>query len=103
MNPQPDLVAVLVAQLAEADDATLAPLAERLEAMRPAAAPSPATTGWLDTAAAAAYLGITRNALHKLTSARAIPFEQDGPGCRCYFKACDLDAWRRSSGTRTHV
>lgn len=51
--------------------------------------------GWLDTKQAADYLGISRTALHKVTAARAIAFEQDGPGCKCWFKRSDLDAWRR--------
>lgn len=50
--------------------------------------------GWLTTRQAADHLGVTLNALHKLTAARAIPFEQDGPGCKCWFRRSDLDAWR---------
>jgi excisionase family DNA binding protein len=50
---------------------------------------------WLDSAEAAAYLGMSPNALHKLTAARAIPFEQASAGARCYFKRSELDAWRR--------
>lgn len=50
---------------------------------------------WMNSAEAADYLGITRNALHKLSSAREIPFEQEGPGCKLYFRRTDLDAWRR--------
>ena len=50
---------------------------------------------WLDSRDAAAYLGITTNALHKLTAARTIPFEQDAPGCKCYFRKAALDAYRR--------
>jgi hypothetical protein len=50
--------------------------------------------GWLDTKAAATHLGITVNALHKLTRERAIPFSQAGPGGKCYFRRSDLDAWR---------
>jgi hypothetical protein len=62
--------------------------------------PQPATTtatgsGWLDSAAAAAYLGTTRNALHKATAARTVRFEQECPGGRCWFRREDLDAWRR--------
>lgn len=49
---------------------------------------------WMTSAQAAAYLGMTPNALHKLTAARTIPFSQDGPGCRCYFRRSDLDRWR---------
>lgn len=57
--------------------------------------PAPAEDGWLDSHAAARYLGVSRNALHKLSAARAIPCEQGGPGCKLWFRRCDLDAWRR--------
>jgi hypothetical protein len=50
---------------------------------------------WLDAKQAAAYLGITRTALHKHTAARSIPFEQERPGCKCWFKPSELDEWRR--------
>jgi hypothetical protein len=50
---------------------------------------------WLGTTEAADYLGITTNALHKLTAARQVPFEQDRPRARCWFKAAALDEWRR--------
>ena len=56
--------------------------------------------GWLDTNRAAEYLGITTNGLHKLTASRSIPFEQDGPGCRCWFRRSELDAWRERAGAR---
>jgi len=49
---------------------------------------------------AATYLSITVAALHQLTAARAIPFEQDGPGCKCWFKRGEVDAWRRAGGAR---
>lgn len=52
--------------------------------------------GWLTTRDAAAYVGRSTTALHKLTAARQIPFSQDGPGGRCYFRRSDLDAWMRS-------
>jgi hypothetical protein len=48
---------------------------------------------WLDTAEAAAYVGRTPAALHKLTAAQAIPFAQDGPRAKCYFRRSDLDRW----------
>lgn len=50
--------------------------------------------GWLTTKQAAAYLGLTVAALHRLTAARRVPFVQDGPGARCWFRRSDLDAWR---------
>jgi excisionase family DNA binding protein len=53
---------------------------------------------WLTTKQAAAHLGMTPNALHKLTSARTIRFTQDRPGSRCWFRRSDLDAWREGFG-----
>jgi excisionase family DNA binding protein len=59
----------------------------------------PAEDGWLTTAQAASYLGMSISALHKLTAARLIPFEQSGPGAKCYFRRSDLDEWRRGNLT----
>jgi excisionase family DNA binding protein len=53
-------------------------------------------SGWMTTKQAAEHLGLSIHALHKLTAARAIPFTQDAPGARCYFKRADLDDWRHS-------
>jgi excisionase family DNA binding protein len=53
-----------------------------------------ATDRWMTTDEAALYLALTRNALHKLTAARAIPFTQDCRGGKLYFKRSELDAWR---------
>jgi excisionase family DNA binding protein len=82
---------------AELDDDDLDQLAElllpRLAGRVTSTAGQP--DGWLDSTQAAAYLGISRTALHKATAARSVPFEQDGPGCKCWFKRSDLDAWRR--------
>lgn len=63
--------------------------------------PAPQEDGWLDGARAAAYLDISRNALHKHTAARTIPFEQDRAGCKCWFKRSDLDAWRTGPAAKT--
>lgn len=79
------------------DDDACARLAERLGPfLRPAALPS---DEWLNSKAAAAYLSIPRSTLHKLTAERAIPFSQDGPGCKLYFKRSTLDAWREGGGS----
>ncbi len=67
----------------------LAPRLQRLTA-------EPAQDGWLDTATAAEYLGVSRHALHRLTAERRIPFSQDQPGARCYFRRSDLDHWREN-------
>ena len=83
--------AAVVAQL---DDEALAELAIRLAPFLPRSAPTDHDR-WLSTRDAARYLSVTPNALHKLTAARAIPFEQDGPGARCWFRRSELDAWRR--------
>jgi hypothetical protein len=50
---------------------------------------------WMNTRAAAVYLGVSVPALHRLTAARAIPFEQEAARCKCFFKRSDPDAWRR--------
>lgn len=52
-------------------------------------------TGWLDSAGAAEYLGMSKNSLHKLTASRSIPFVQEGPNCRCWFQREALDKWRK--------
>jgi excisionase family DNA binding protein len=49
---------------------------------------------WLDTRAAAEYLGMHRDTLRKLAAERRIPSEQEGPGCRRFFRVSDLDRWR---------
>jgi hypothetical protein len=55
-------------------------------------------TGWMGSREAAAYLGLTLAALHRLTAARVVPFEQDTPGGKCWFHRGDLDDWRRRGG-----
>ncbi|MGC9222139.1 MAG: helix-turn-helix domain-containing protein [Solirubrobacteraceae bacterium] len=58
---------------------------------------------WLDSRHAAEYLGIHRDTLRKLAAERAIPCEQDGPGCKLYFRRTDLDAWRQGGGRPRHL
>lgn len=92
MRPPLELTVALSAEAIDAlADAVAARLHERLGDQRDAA-----DDRWLTTREAAAYLGMTVAALHKLTAARQIPFEQTGPRCRCYFKRGDLDRWRAS-------
>jgi excisionase family DNA binding protein len=92
-----ELASALIAQL---DDDALAELATRLAPFLPRPNGSHEDR-WLSTREAATYLGITANALHKLTAARAIPFEQEAPNAKCWFRRSELDAWRR--GGRTAV
>lgn len=88
------------ALLDQLDDEALDALAQRLAplvANRVATAAHPAAADrWLTTREAAAYIGRSPNALHKLSAARVVPFSQDGPGARCYFRRSDLDAWMAS-------
>jgi hypothetical protein len=80
------------------DDDTLGRLARlvalELSVVAPAN-PSLTSDGWLDAKAAAEYLGFTSTApLHKLTARRQIAFSQDVAGGKCWFRRCDLDAYR---------
>ena len=52
--------------------------------------------GWMDSAAAAVYVGRPLSSIRKLTAARQIPFEQATPNARCYFRRSDLDEWMQS-------
>ena len=44
--------------------------------------------------AAAAYLGLSIHALHRLSAERRIPASQERPGARLYFRRDELDRWR---------
>ena len=58
---------------------------------------------WLDSAQAAEYLGLHRDTLRRLAAARAIPTEQDGRGCKLFFRRSALDEWRKSGGRVRHL
>jgi excisionase family DNA binding protein len=53
---------------------------------------------WFDSREAADYLGLHRDTLRRLAAARTIPSEQDGRGCKLFFRRTALDEWRRSGG-----
>jgi hypothetical protein len=77
----------LVSSLAEPAvlDGVIAGLAERIAdaiAVRLAQTPGEAAPEWLDSRGAAEYLGLHGGAVRKLAAGRAIPAEQEGPGCR---------------------
>ena len=90
MSVEPRVRAVLEALDDDALDVLAAKVAPRLLSLERA----PHDDGWIDARQAAAYLGTTLSSLWKLTAARQIPFSQDGPGCKCWFKRSQLDAWR---------
>jgi excisionase family DNA binding protein len=58
---------------------------------------------WLDSREAADYLGLHRDTLRRLAAARAIPSEQERPGCKLFFRRTALDHWRASGGRSRHL
>jgi excisionase family DNA binding protein len=94
-NESRQLIDVLMDQLA---DRVAAALAQRLASPTAEVAPE-----WLDSRAAAEYLGLHRDTLRKLAAERAIPAEQDGPGCKLFFRRNDLDEWRMAGGRASHL
>lgn len=78
--------------------AVLSRLAERLAPYLADVVAAPEPNGWLDFDGALQYLGMTKGTLYKLTSARTIPFQQDGPGCKLWFLRPELEEWRQNSG-----
>lgn len=89
-----DLARLLLESLDDdALDALAVELAPRIRA-RLLTDVKPPEDAWMGSGEAASYLGMTRQALYKLTSARAIPFTQDTPGGRCWFRRSELDRWR---------
>jgi len=86
-------------------DEFISHLAERVAARIAVTAPGPADNAaeWLDSRHAAEYLGVHRDTVRKLAAERAIPSEQDGPGCKLWFRRSDLDAWRLGGGRPRHL
>jgi excisionase family DNA binding protein len=72
---------------------------ERLE-QRQAARAAPAASPWLTFAQACIYLGLSRNALYKLTAARAIPCRKKHGGQGLRFHRDELDQWMRDQYPR---
>lgn len=60
------------------------------------------TEEWLDSRHAAEYLGVHRDTLRKLAAERTIPSEQEGPGCKLFFRRAALDTWRQGGGRPRH-
>jgi excisionase family DNA binding protein len=97
-SPRPDLAFTLPSELIDA-------LADRLsdltgEKVVDQLAAQPMASPWLTFMQACAYLGFSRDALYKLTAARAIPFrkKQGGQGLR--FHRDELDAWMETQYPR---
>jgi excisionase family DNA binding protein len=79
----------------ELDNGDLQAIAERLAPFLPA--PAPADDAWLNVKEAAAHLGISTHAVHRLVAQREIPFHQSRPNAKCWFRRRELDAWRSGS------
>ena len=90
-----DLAAALLDALDDdALDELAARLAPRLAGRLGPADAQPSGDRWLDARAAAAYLGVSIHALHRLSAERRIPASQERPGARLYFRRDELDRWR---------
>ena len=55
---------------------------------------------WLDLNGACAYLGLSRDAVYKLTAARAIPVRKKSNGQGLRFHRDELDQWVRETYPR---
>lgn len=84
-------MSVAAAIIDELSERELAELAQRLEPYI-----APPQDQWLDAKQASEHLAISIETLHRHTSNRAIPFHQDCPGGKLYFKRSELDRWRES-------
>jgi excisionase family DNA binding protein len=86
-------------------DALIARLADEVAARlsQQVNAPADDSDEWFDSRHAAEYMGVHRDTLRKLAAERSIPSEQDGPGCKLYFRRSDLDAWRHNGGRPRHL
>jgi excisionase family DNA binding protein len=78
-------------------DNQLDAIAERIAAKL---APKAKHDEWLDNRAAARYLGVHRDTLRRHAAEGRVDCQQDGPGCKLYFRRSDLDRWRGRGGGR---
>lgn len=81
-----------IVQLICADEDALMELAKAVRAYEVTLSP----VVLLETASAAAYLGLSVDALDRRARASVIPCIQEGPRCKRFFNRDDLDAWRRT-------
>lgn len=48
---------------------------------------------WMSVETAARYLDASEERVRKLKDRREIPYYQEGPGCRVFFRRSELDDW----------
>jgi len=67
--------------------------------MRAQAQPSGSETWpeWMNIDTAARYLDCTPERVRKLVARREIPYHQEAPGCRIFFRRDELDTWMAAS------
>jgi excisionase family DNA binding protein len=53
---------------------------------------------WMNVTTAARYLDMPVERIRKLVARKAIPFVQEGPGCRLAFDRKAIDTWMRAQG-----
>jgi excisionase family DNA binding protein len=75
---------VLEVIVAEAKTSVLEELAARGDASWPE---------WMSVETVARYLDVPEERVRKLKDRGAIPYYQDGPGCRVFFRRRELDEW----------
>jgi excisionase family DNA binding protein len=79
------------------DPASIEALADALTERIAARLPQPPDTedGWMDTRAAADYIGLTPNALHKIAARDGIPCSRPAGTRKLRFRRSELDEWMR--------
>lgn len=53
---------------------------------------------WMTSDEAATHLKVSPHTLRDLIARRAVPYSQERPGARLYFRSSDLDRWRADQG-----
>ena len=80
------------------DEEQLAAIAAKVRAdlsteIQPNAEPWPE---WLSVESAARYLDVAQERVRKLIARRAVPYYQEAPGCRIFFRRSELDEWMQT-------
>ena len=83
------------------NDATVEAIAERVASIlaeQPRAEGSESWPEWMSVETAARYLDVSPERVRKLQGRGELPFHQEGPRCRVFFRRSDLDeamaGWR---------
>ena len=81
----------------------LAALVANLLRAQPQPSGSESWPEWMNVDTAARYLDCTPERVRKLVARREIPYHQEAPGCRIFFRRPELDTWMAASrrGPRT--